>query len=60
LRAEVEDGRHRGRIADQIRQATASGAHLIPEVYINGIHYDGDIRPEFLRRELASVDAAGG
>jgi protein-disulfide isomerase len=60
LRAEVEDGRHRGRIADQIRQATASGAHLIPEVYINGIHYDGDIRPEYLRRELASVDAAGG
>jgi protein-disulfide isomerase len=60
LKAEVGDGRYRDRIAEDIREATASGAHLIPEVYIDGSHYQGDVRPEYLRRALAGADDASG
>jgi hypothetical protein len=60
LRAEVRDGSHRARIAEHIRQAIASGARTIPEVYLDGSHYQGDIRPEYLRRAVAAVDHAAG
>src|SRR5260370_330947 len=53
LKAEVSEGRHRARIAEQIRRATASGAHLLPEVYIDGAHYQEELKPDALRSALA-------
>jgi hypothetical protein len=59
IKAEVRDGRHRARIAEHIHQATASGARMIPEVYLEGSHYHGNIRPEYLRRAVAALDHLG-
>ncbi|HXO10716.1 MAG TPA: thioredoxin domain-containing protein [Solirubrobacteraceae bacterium] len=41
LRLEVSNGRHRARVVEHIHQATASGAHAIPALYINAAPYDG-------------------
>jgi hypothetical protein len=41
LRNDVKDGRFRSTIVEHIRQATASGVHGVPEVFIDGKHYGG-------------------
>ncbi len=53
LRSEVADGRYRPRIIEQIQQATASGAHAVPELYIDGTRYDGILARDVLSRALA-------
>jgi protein-disulfide isomerase len=41
LRLEVSNGRHREKVVAHIHQATASGAHAIPALYINAAPYNG-------------------
>lgn len=52
LELEVSDGRHQASVVEQIRQATASGAHTVPAIYIDGAHYDGPIVRDVLDRTL--------
>ena len=52
LRQEVGDGHYRASIIEQIRQATASGAHAVPEVYIDGERYGGPIIRDDIGRAL--------
>jgi protein-disulfide isomerase len=52
LREDVLAGRYRASVVKQIRQATASGAAAVPDVYINGAYYDGPIRRDDLARAL--------
>ena len=52
LRLEVSDGRHREKVAEHIHQATASGAHDIPALYINAAPYDGRLDVDGLTRAL--------
>ena len=52
LREDVLAGRYRASVVKQIRQATTSGAPAVPDVYINGAHYDGPIRRDDLARAL--------
>ena len=54
LRREVRAGRYRSRIADQIRQATSSGARGVPEIYIDGEHFGGGVTVDPLTRALDS------
>jgi hypothetical protein len=53
LRSEVGDGRYRPKIIEHIEQATASGAHAVPELYIDGARYDGILARDVLSRALA-------
>jgi protein-disulfide isomerase len=48
LRAEVRSGRYRENVVQDIHTATASGAHVVPEVFINGEHYQGDLKRDAL------------
>jgi protein-disulfide isomerase len=57
LRGEVRAGRYRSRIADQIRQATSSGARGVPEIYIDGEHFGGGVTVDPLTRALDSHGA---
>jgi hypothetical protein len=43
LRSEVGEGRYRGEVAKHIRWAISSGAHAVPEVYVHGDQYLGDL-----------------
>ena len=52
LREEVEAGRYRAKIVEQIRQATSSGARVVPEIYIDGERYDGALRVDPLTKAL--------
>lgn len=52
LREDVLAGRYRASVVKQIREATASGAQTVPDVYINGARYDGPIRRDDLARAL--------
>lgn len=52
LRLEVSDGRHRSIVVEHIHQATASGVHSIPAVYINAARYDGLLTADELARAL--------
>ena len=58
LELEVRTGRYRPSVVEQIHQATASGAHAVPEVYINGTHYGGPIRRDDLDRTLRGLTAS--
>jgi Thioredoxin len=58
LREEVDAGRYRARIIEQIRQAAASGARVVPEIYIDGEHYDGGLRVDPLTKALDSARQA--
>ena len=53
LRTEASSGRYRARIVSQINQAAASGAHVVPEVFIDGQHYDGELKHDALVRALS-------
>ena len=52
LRLEVSDGRHRAHVVEHIHQATASGVHDIPALYIDAAHYDGLLDVDALTRAL--------
>jgi hypothetical protein len=52
LREDVLAGRYRASVVRQIRQAAASAAPAVPDVYINGAYYDGPIRRDDLARAL--------
>jgi protein-disulfide isomerase len=54
LREELDAGRYRSRIVDQIRQATSSGARGVPEIYIDGEHFAGGVTVDPLSRALDS------
>jgi protein-disulfide isomerase len=55
---EVGAGRHRASVVEQIHQATASGTHAVPEIYINGTRYGGPIRRDDLNRALRRLSAS--
>jgi hypothetical protein len=52
LRLEVGDGRYRAKVVEHIHQATASGVHDIPALYINAGRYDGVLDVDGLTRAL--------
>jgi protein-disulfide isomerase len=56
-RREVEAQRYRDTIVRQIDEATASGAHVIPELYIDGEHYSGELKTDALTRALVAKGA---
>lgn len=58
LREEVGTGRYRDRVVEQIHQATASGARDVPEIYIEGEHYDGALRVDPLTKALNAAASA--
>jgi protein-disulfide isomerase len=55
LREEVQAGRYRDTIVQQIDEATASGAHVVPELYIDGEHYAGELKTDALTRALVAT-----
>lgn len=55
LRLEISTGRYREKVVKHIRQATASGAHTIPALYINAAPYDGRLDVDGLTRALRSI-----
>lgn len=54
LREEVRAGRYRASVVRQIRQAVASGAPGVPDVYIDGTHYTGSVTTDDVDRALRS------
>jgi hypothetical protein len=58
LREEVAAGRYRPRLVEQIEQATESGARVVPEIYIDGEHYDGALRVDPLTKALNTASSA--
>ncbi len=52
LRQEVSAGRYREAVIAQIQQATTSGAHAVPELYIDGDRYGGPIIRDDVARAL--------
>lgn len=54
LRAEVADGHYRPKVIEHIGQATASGAHTVPELYIDLDRYDGVLARDVLARALTA------
>jgi protein-disulfide isomerase len=54
LREELRAGRYRASIVNQIRQAVATGAPAVPDVYIDGTHYDGPVTTDEFDRALRS------
>ena len=52
LRNDVTDGRFRSTVVEHIRQATASGVHGVPEVFIDGNHYGGALTRDSLGAAL--------
>lgn len=57
LREEVQAGRYRDTIVRQIDEATTSGAHVIPELYIDGEHYRGELKTDALTHALVARGA---
>jgi protein-disulfide isomerase len=58
LRHQVEGGDCQAAVVAQIRHATTSGARTVPEIYINGAHYDGPIVRDVLDRTLRRLAAS--
>jgi protein-disulfide isomerase len=52
LRNDVSDGRFRPTVVEDIRRATASGAHGVPEVFIDGKYYEGALTRDSVRAAL--------
>jgi hypothetical protein len=52
LQPEAGAGRYRGSVEEQIHQATASGTHSVPAIFINGTLYDGPVTRDNLQRAL--------
>jgi formate-nitrite transporter family protein len=53
--AALDDGRHRGRIDQDVASGTRSGVQGTPILFIAGERYDGSYAPEELERALASA-----
>lgn len=60
LRSDVRNGRFRSAIVEHIRQATASGTHGVPEVFIDGNHYGGALTRDQLRAALQGREWRAG
>ena len=60
LRTDVKDGRFRSTIVEHIRQATASGVHGVPEVFIDGNHYSGALTRDPLGAALEGREWRSG
>jgi hypothetical protein len=60
LRNDVNDGRFRSTIVEHIRQATASGVHGVPEVFIDGKHYGGALTRDPLGAALKGREWRAG
>ncbi len=58
LRLEVGAGRYRAPVVKQIHQAASSGAHNVPEIYLNDKHYDAPITTDDLNRALRRLTAS--
>jgi protein-disulfide isomerase len=58
LRLEVRAGHYRASVVDQIRQATASGARVVPAIYIDNKPYDGPVTTDDLGRTLRRLRAS--
>jgi hypothetical protein len=58
LREDVNGLRHQTAVAEQIRQATASGVHSVPEIFIEGTYYDRPIWRDELERTLRRFEAS--
>lgn len=58
LRLEVRAGSYRASVIEQIHQATASGAHIVPEIYVNDKHYGGPVTTDDLGRTLRRLTAS--
>lgn len=56
LLLDVRDGRYRGLVVEHIHQARSSGAHVVPELYINGTHYGGAVLADELTRALVGQE----
>jgi protein-disulfide isomerase len=52
LKAEVRSGRYREKVVQDIRTAITSGARVVPEVFINGEHYQGELKRDPLGAAL--------
>jgi hypothetical protein len=52
LRSEVRAGTYRAPVVEQIHQAASSGAHAVPEIYINSKRYDAPVTTDDLHRAL--------
>ncbi len=52
LKQDVLGNRQRDSIVKQIREATSSGATRVPELYIDGVNYDGPIMRDDINRAL--------
>lgn len=55
LRREVSNGRYRQDVVEHIHDATASGAHAIPALYINEAPYEGRLDVDGLTRALGEM-----
>ena len=60
LRNDVKDGRFRSTVVDHIRHATASGVHGVPELFIDGKHYDGALTRDPLGAALEGREWRAG
>jgi hypothetical protein len=60
LRDDVKDGRFRPAVVQHIRHATASGVHEVPEVFIDGQHYDGALTHDPLAAALKGREWRAG
>jgi hypothetical protein len=60
LRNDVKDGRFRPAVVQHIRNATASGVHEVPEVFIDGQHYDGALTHDPLAAALEGREWRAG
>jgi protein-disulfide isomerase len=60
LRNDVKDGRFRSTIVEHIRQATASGVHRVPGVFIEDKHYGGALRRDPLGAALEGREWRAG
>lgn len=54
LRAEVRSGRYREKVVQDIHEATTSGAHVVPEVFISEEHYQGELKRDPLGAALTA------
>jgi protein-disulfide isomerase len=54
LRADVRSGRYREAVVQDIHEATASGTRVVPEVFINGEHYEGELKRDPLGAALSA------
>jgi protein-disulfide isomerase len=52
LKQDVQGNRHRDSVVEQIHQATSSAASSVPELYIDGVKYNGPITRDDIGRAL--------